>query len=83
VAYIETMAMGVPVIATKCGGPEIFINDKNGLLIEVDDKNELIEAMRYMYNNVDDRKSIATEIKEKFSSEAVAKKIIMEYRRIL
>ncbi|WP_031514125.1 glycosyltransferase [Desulfofalx alkaliphila] len=85
VAYIEAMATGLPVIATKCGGPEMFINDKNGLLIEVDNKIELTEAMKYMkqqsgkYN----RKSIATEIKEKFSSEVVGGKIIREYRRIL
>lgn len=85
VAYIEALAMGVPVIATKCGGPEEFVNDSNGLMIDIDSKEQLVEAMKYMYNNIDryERKNIAMEIVEKFSPEAVANKIIGIYDEIL
>lgn len=60
VAYIEALAMGVPVIATKCGGPEGFVNENNGIMIDVDSESQLIEAMKYMYNNSDkyDREEI-------------------------
>ncbi|MFY9282731.1 MAG: glycosyltransferase [Miniphocaeibacter sp.] len=53
VAYIEALAMGVPVIATKCGGPEGFVNKDNGIMIDVDNEEQLIEAMHYMYKNIE------------------------------
>ena len=54
VVYIEAMACGVPVIATRCGGPQSFINDKNGILIDVDDVEGLKDAMIYMTSNVEE-----------------------------
>lgn len=85
VAYIEALAMGIPVIATKCGGPEGFVNDKNGLLIDINNKKQLVNAMKYMYSNIDkyDRKAIAIETSGKFSSEAVGSKIIEVYKETL
>lgn len=85
VAYIEALAMGVPVIATKCGGPEAFVDESNGLLIDVDNKEQLIEAMQYMYNNINkyNGKDISKNIKEKFSPKSVAKSIIEVYKEVL
>ena len=51
VVYIEAMACGLPVIATRCGGPEDFVNESNGVLCEVDDVEGIAEAMRYMYGS--------------------------------
>ena len=84
VAYIEALATGVPVIATKCGGPECFVHEGNGLLIPVDDVHALVIAMRYMYDNsrVFDREKISAEIRRDFSPERVAKKLIVVYESI-
>lgn len=85
VAYIEALSMGVPVIATKCGGPESFVNKSNGRMINVDNKKQLIEAMKYMYNNVDkyNNENIGVEIKEKFSPVIIANKIIQVYEEVI
>lgn len=85
VAYIEALAMGVPVIATKCGGPEAFINESNGLMVEVNNIKQLTNAMDYMYKNIDkfDRESIANMTVEEFSPEAVASTIISQYNEVL
>ncbi|MBU3144975.1 glycosyltransferase [Clostridium sp. CF012] len=85
VAYIEALASGVPVIATKCGGPEVFVHDENGCMIPVDDLSELVRVMKYMYKNniAFDRKKISAEIKLKFSPECVSKKLLEVYKEVM
>ena len=48
---IEAILTGVPVIASRCGGPEQFVNAKNGLLIPKRDTKSLVNAMKEMYQN--------------------------------
>ena len=82
VVYIEAMAVGLPVIATKCGGPEAFINQDNGLLINTDSLDELLNAMKYMYNNISsfDQFNIASSTFDDFSPVNVGNRIVDEYR---
>lgn len=75
VAYIEALAAGLPVIATKCGGPESFVNEENGRLIEVDNINELEQAMEYMLTHKYDSERIKKYCYENFSAQTVAEKI--------
>lgn len=85
VVYIEAMACGLPVIATRCGGPESFVDESNGILIPVDDKSALISAFSYMLNNADnfDSDIIAKTTAIKFSPSAVAQKIMNVYENLL
>jgi len=41
----EAILSGIPVIATRCKGPEQFINDNNGILIDLNATEQLIKAM--------------------------------------
>jgi glycosyltransferase involved in cell wall biosynthesis len=41
----EAMACGKPVIATRCTGPEFIITEENGLLVGIDDSEDLAAAM--------------------------------------
>jgi glycosyltransferase involved in cell wall biosynthesis len=41
----EAILSGVPVIASRCKGPEQFINENNGLLIELNNSEQLENAM--------------------------------------
>ncbi len=47
----EALSCGKPVIATKCGGPQEFINDQCGILIEPGNDKELMAAIEEMYGN--------------------------------
>lgn len=85
VSYIEALATGVPVIATKCGGPETFVHEENGLMIPVDDFDSLVDAMKYMYENIKkfDSEKISDQIKSEFSPEKVSSKLIEVYEEVL
>lgn len=44
---LESMSCGLPVIATMVGGiPSLVNNGKNGILVQTDNTNELVEAMK-------------------------------------
>ena len=85
VSYIEALSSGLPVLATRCGGPEVFVNNGNGILSDVDDVDALAKNMQYLYENVDifDRQKISDKTREEFSSENIGKKIIEIYETIL
>jgi glycosyltransferase involved in cell wall biosynthesis len=79
------LAYGKPVISTKCGGPEEYIDESNGILIDVGDTKALVSAIEYMLDNHDkyDAKLIRKEAKNKFSSEVVGERIFEVYKEIL
>ncbi len=58
--YIEAMATGIPVIATRSGGPVDFVVDTgpraNGWLCEVDDVDSLAATLRQALMNETERK---------------------------
>jgi glycosyltransferase involved in cell wall biosynthesis len=85
VVYIEAMATGLPVIATKCGGPEDFVNQNNGVLVPVDNQAELSRAMQHMLNNINtyNNERISSEIRERYSSESVASQLTDIYIELL
>lgn len=74
VAYIEAMAMGLPVIATHCGGPEHFVKPENGLLVDIDNVEQLTKAMRQMETAIDkyEPERIRAYVQERFSAKAIA-----------
>ena len=54
VVLIEAMATGLPLIATRSGGPDSIVTRENGLLIEPENVNELAAAMQEIMANIND-----------------------------
>lgn len=77
-SLVEAMAMGIPTVATDCpmGGSRMFIDSmKNGILVPMNDKAALVEAMSYVADHVDEVRRIsqnAMEIREKLAAEKIA-----------
>lgn len=85
VVFIEAMLMGIPVISTKCGGPEEFINESNGILTPIDDVEKLAEALRYMHENVTkyNREYISRTCRNKFSPEKIVNQLEETFNEVL
>ena len=54
VALVEAMTAGLPVIATRCGGPESIISPETGMLVKPNDPVNLAKAMRKMIDRYSD-----------------------------
>ena len=49
IAGLEAMASGLPVVSTRCGGPEAFVlPEKTGLLVERHDERQLADALHHL-----------------------------------
>jgi L-malate glycosyltransferase len=52
IVLIEAMACGIPVIATKCGGPQEIVTPSTGILIQKDNAAELKTAIVSISRNI-------------------------------
>ena len=85
VVIIEAMACGLPVIATKCGGPEEIITDDTGILVEKEDPEALARAISFMSENMSSYKSdlIRKYAYEKYGKDAFVENITKLYHQLL
>ena len=80
----EALICGKPVISTKCGGPEEFVSDVNGILVSPKNIEQLSAAIEQMaaeystYNSAE----IQEEIKSRFGTDAIREKWINFYENI-
>lgn len=82
-AVAEAISAGKPVICTKCGGPEEFVNDNNGLLIEPNDDEALTNAILRMADlyKIYRANELSNGIQENFGPEAVKQKLMEFYEK--
>lgn len=57
ISAIEALSCGIPVVSTRCGGPEDFIkNDYNGYLVENNNENSLVKGIIQFLNQDNEKK---------------------------
>lgn len=85
VVCIEAMSLGLPVIATKCGGPETFIDKECGLLVSVNNEKELSSALKYMSENSSQYDSvvISNRCKQRFAPSVIAKQLTGIFEEVI
>lgn len=84
VVYIEALACGKPIIATKCGGPEDIVNEYNGVLI---DKGDYLSLSKVIINTIKnyskyDFKILRDDYLNRFSKKLNTQKYFDLYKKV-
>ena len=82
VVLVEALATGIPVISTRCGGPEDIVEPELGLLVEGDDDEALAEAMVAVTTRTYPEGDLRRRAMARFSFENVARMLLGVYRRL-
>lgn len=82
---IEALCCGLPVISSNVGGLAEAITEKNGLLVQSENREQLIKAFQQMFSNYInyDTPQIAKNAKEKYDNEVIGKKFLQAYTSML
>lgn len=82
----EAMATGLPVIATRCGGPEEVVEEGTGRLVPPRDVPALAEALRDAYRRGPLDQTAAAQLRrsvvERFDREVIATTLLDRYRAL-
>jgi glycosyltransferase involved in cell wall biosynthesis len=84
VVTAEALATGLPVVATRCGGPEELVTAEVGLIVDPGDPQALCDAIEHVLDNLDSypREQIARYAAQRFSRQAVGAQLHEVYARI-
>ena len=78
------MSVGVPVVSTRCGGPEYYIRENSGFLVEKRDTTGLAEALIRVISDRDLRerlgKGAQSIVKQEFAPDIVFSRFLNAYQ---
>ena len=84
-SLVEAMACGLPVVATRCGGPEEVVSEEIGRLVAVGDAEDLAAGILAVLDEYDryDREAIRRQAEERYDYRRVAARIYGLYEEVL
>lgn len=83
VVLIEAMSCGLPVIATKCGGPESIIIDKKLGVLTNKTVEDLANGMKHVYETTYNSTEIREYIVKNFSEAVITERLVNNYKMVL
>jgi L-malate glycosyltransferase len=83
IVYAEALSCGLPVLATRCGGPEEIIDNQTGVLCEIDNIEEISEGMSLIAKRLvsDDSFPDYERIRNNFNNETIISMLVNEYKK--
>ncbi|MEX0373684.1 glycosyltransferase [Spiribacter roseus] len=85
VVAADALMCGVPVVATRCGGPECIVEAEDGYLAPPRDPEGLAKAMVKVAESTHrvNRQAIAERAQARFSGEAIARRLTTIYNEVI
>ena len=83
VVVIEALASGLPVVATRCGGPEEIVAPEVGEVAPAEDPAALADAMSRLAQRQFDHAAIRRYFESTYASSAVVPRLEQLYREVL
>ncbi|MCE5203445.1 MAG: glycosyltransferase [Actinomycetia bacterium] len=85
VAIVEALATGLPVLATRSGGPEDIVTEQDGVLVAPDDVSAVAQGLSRLFSAEAqwDRESIAARAHERYSQERIGEQLTAVYRSVV
>ena len=82
VAVAEAMAAGVPVVSTRCGGPDDFVPRLGGVLVEGRTPGAMAKAIEEVLESPMDAASLADRTRQLFAPERIAQRLTEIYAAV-
>lgn len=82
-AILESMAVGLPIIASKTGGTPEIVTEENGFLFEYKNFYQLFKALEWCFENYDDCKKMGYNSNKKIKDKFSVNSMIQKYYRII
>jgi glycosyltransferase involved in cell wall biosynthesis len=84
---LEAMACGLPVVSTRCGGPESFVlHDKTGLLVEPNNEAQMADALHYLLTDRCARERMGAQarllVEQRFSFRSFSRQLTQVYATV-
>jgi glycosyltransferase involved in cell wall biosynthesis len=85
VVVAEALAAGLPVVATRCGGPEEIVTPDVGLLVEPGDAQALADGIAATLEKLDDYPAghLHHVAETRYGQASVARRLVDLYRRVV
>lgn len=85
VVFIEALSQGLPVVATRCGGPNSTVTPENGLLVPTENIGALADALVELYENRSryDAAALRENCLNEYGEHSVIGQIKAQYRAVL
>ena len=85
IVTVEAIANGIPVVVTKCGGPEEIVHEGQGIIVKNLDEDALVNGIEYMSLNWNkyNVKELWNYAKNNYSDTVIGEKLYDIYKNIL
>jgi glycosyltransferase involved in cell wall biosynthesis len=82
-ATVQAMATGIPVVATRCGGPEEIVSDGvSGLLVDTDSPEQIVDAVERLMRDEALRQRLTRAARESAENQFSTNTMVARYEEL-
>ena len=83
IVLLESLATGRPVVATRCGGPNDIVREQDGILVSVDDAQDLANGMIQLMQQDWDSTAMRNGVEERYTKATIRQQLLEIYESLL